>query len=255
MSSGSPVILCWTGGWDSTFRLLQLLHDTEAKIQPLYLVDEKRGSTPREIDVMRDIRSDLEEEGPKARERLLPTDYGSYRATTMEPHHKQQWEALKTRGRVGLQYPVLASFAEQNGIHQMELSIEATTGSANILKPVVRRKDTPAGSVYVLTPGVEGAEGLYERFAFPLLDYTKLDMKEEAERRGWMPIMRRTWFCFNPVLGFPCGKCTPCRIARKEGMDSRVGWFGPFLSMAQQFYRRLEKYPRRFVSKFVANSS
>ncbi|MCS3758255.1 hypothetical protein GGP90_003069, partial [Salinibacter ruber] len=133
----NSITLLWTGGWDSTFRLLQLLHDTDAKIQPLYLVDEKRGSTPKEIEVMRTIRSDLEAQLPETEDRLLPTDYGSYQATEMEPHHRKAWEALKERGRVGLQYPILASYAEQNGIERMELSVHAESGGRGFIDSIL----------------------------------------------------------------------------------------------------------------------
>ena len=225
-----PVILLWTGGWDSTFRLLQLLHDTDAKIQPLYLIDEERASTPKEMEVMHEIRSDLEAQLPETRHRLLPTDYGSYRPTEMEPHHRKAWEALKERGRVGLQYPILASYAEQNGIERTELSIEATTGTASILESKVEPRETRGGEVYVLPRKTSAPESMFARFAFPLLDYTKLDMKREAERRGWMAILKKTWFCFNPTFDLPCGKCYPCKIAQKEGMGHRVGWAGPVLA-------------------------
>lgn len=95
MAKKEAVLLLWTGGWDSTFRLLQLLHDTDADVQPLYLVDEGRGSTPREIETMRTIRAKIERRWPQVANRLRPTDYGSYRATQMERHHRKQWEALK----------------------------------------------------------------------------------------------------------------------------------------------------------------
>lgn len=143
------VTLLWTGGWDSTFRLLQLLHDTDARVQPLYLVDEERNSTPREIESMRTIRKMIQEKMPQEAEQLLPTDYGSYRATTMEPHHREQWESLKERGRVGLQYPILASYAEQEGIERMELSVEGRSNSRStiitVLDPLVERQETPGG--------------------------------------------------------------------------------------------------------------
>ncbi len=226
----NSITLLWTGGWDSTFRLLQLVEDADVPIQPLYLVDEHRSSTPREIDTMRTIRSMVEDRCPKAREQILPTDYGSYRATTMESHYREMWEALKERGRVGMQYPILASHAEQNGIERMELSIEATTGTASILESKVEPRETRVGEVYVLPREISAPESMFARFAFPLLGYTKLDMKKEAERRGWMPVLQKTWFCFNPTFGLPCGKCQPCKIARKEGMAHRVGWAGPLLA-------------------------
>lgn len=91
-------------------------------------MDEGRGSTPREIETMRSIRERIEHRWPEMSNRLRATDYGSYRATRMKPRHRDQWEDLKRRGRVGLQYPILASYADHNDMDRMELSIVATGG-------------------------------------------------------------------------------------------------------------------------------
>ena len=238
-NTDNVVHLLWTGGWDSTFRLLQLLHDTDAHIQPHYLVDEKRASTPREIETMRSIRQSISDRSPAAAERLLPTRYGGgFDAITIEPHHRRQWEDLKRFGSVGYQYPNLASYAEQNNIRRLELSvqqhIEDGFSIVSHVKPLVEMRETAAGDVPVLSEQHYGPEAMLKYFAFPLMDHTKLDMKEEAKRNGWMPILQNTWFCFNPVMGLPCGSCHPCTIATKEGMGDRVGRLGPLLSKLRQ---------------------
>lgn len=240
------VTLLWTGGWDSTFRLLQLLHDTQASVQPLYLVDDERGSVLKEMRVMKKIRRSIRKQMPLLSKRMLPTDYGSYRATIMEPHHRYKWNALSKRGRIGLQYPILASFAEQTGCDAMELCIESTTDSARILKSVVEPEDTSVGTVYILPADTDGVEQLFRYFTFPLLDYTKLNMLEEAKRRGWMSIMTQTWFCFNPTAGFPCGMCQTCRIAKRDGLGKRVGRVGPLLGRGRAFVDRFVIRPGRF---------
>ena len=38
-ATARAVKLLWTGGWDSTFRLLQLLLLYEKKVQPYYIID------------------------------------------------------------------------------------------------------------------------------------------------------------------------------------------------------------------------
>lgn len=229
----ATVTLLWTGGWDSTFRLLQLLHDTEVQIQPLYLVDEVRSSTPTEINVMRTLRRAIATAWPDESKRLRPTEYGSYRATRIVPKYKEMWEALKERGRVGLQYPVLGSYAVQNGLDQVELCIEARENGPStihsILQPVVEQTITAGGTLPSVSDERNGPEALFRPFVFPVMHYTKRDMEEEARQRSWMPILRKTWFCFDPVMGFACGECPPCRIAREEKMDHRIGRVGPLL--------------------------
>jgi 7-cyano-7-deazaguanine synthase in queuosine biosynthesis len=232
------VHLLWTGGWDSTFRLLQLLVETEARVQPIYVVDEKRASTPREIDTMRTLRREIVETLPGAEARLLPTRYGgSFGAITIEPHHRRQWRALQEDARVGYQHPNLASYAEQNDIERLEIGVQIEARASEVrdqLEPHFETQETPGGPVTVLAEGVDGPAALFERFAFPLLSLPKQDMKAEAERWGLRSIMEKTWFCYDPVLGFPCGACHPCTTVLNEGMGHRVGYVGPVLSTIRQ---------------------
>jgi hypothetical protein len=184
---------------------------------------------------MQEIRSALERATPELKERLLPTEYGDYRGTRIEPDILKYWRRIKDeRGHIGLQYPVLASYAIQNEIRMLELSVEARSNShstvMSILEPVVEMRESPAGPVARLADNIKGPEAMFSRFTFPLIKYTKLDMKEEAERRRWMPILEKTQFCFNPTFGRPCGFCIPCKVASKEGLGYRVGYFGALMS-------------------------
>jgi hypothetical protein len=245
--------LLWTGGWDSTFRLLQLLLKTDAEIRPIYLVDDKRPSSPREIEVMRRIRHTIERRIPGSADRIRPTRYGSFRATVVEAHHLAAWDELKKRGRVGSQYPVLASYAEQNGIKCLELGIDRPqvldASITPILMPLTESMDTPTGPVYRLRSDVSGPERMFERFHFPLLDWSKSEMKVEVEAWGMQDIMRLTWSCYRPTLGLPCGKCHPCRQARADGFGHRIGILGPSIYTMLNLRRRLMK---RFLFAHLA---
>jgi len=57
-----PVDLLWTGGWDSSYRLLSLLLDLRLPVQPIYLYDDKRVSAPVEVQTMQRLRERLAEE-------------------------------------------------------------------------------------------------------------------------------------------------------------------------------------------------
>jgi hypothetical protein len=72
-ATAEPVNLLWTGGWDSTFRLLQLVLLYERKVQPYYIIDADRLSTLAEIRAMRGIKRLLIERYPRSAARLLPT--------------------------------------------------------------------------------------------------------------------------------------------------------------------------------------
>ena len=57
--AGPCVNLLWTGGWDSTFRLLQLLLLHRVAVAPHYLEDPTRASTQIELETMARIADQL----------------------------------------------------------------------------------------------------------------------------------------------------------------------------------------------------
>lgn len=237
MSDAEAVDLLWTGGWDSTFRLLQLVHGTEILVRPHYLVDEERPSLSRELTAMREIREAVEHELPDAMDRLLPTEFGNYQATEIDPRYARLWEEWNRRGRVGPQYAVLASYAQNNDLRGLELCIFGGEPPLSELKSHVEVRRVAGRRRRVLPDDVGGLEALFERFAFPLLGYTKLEMEREAEESRFLPVLERTWFCHDPVFGLPCGACIPCNIAREEGLGRRVGWLGPLLHRVRWRFR------------------
>jgi hypothetical protein len=46
----------WTGGWDSTFRVLELAITKKEVVQPHYILDNERASTPQELQAMEQIK-------------------------------------------------------------------------------------------------------------------------------------------------------------------------------------------------------
>ena len=70
--------------------------------------------------------------------------------------------------------------------------------------------------------GSSDAEMVFGRLDFGMLGVSKVEAMQVAQESGWMPIMRRTWFCHAPVNGKPCGTCNPCKDAMAEGMRWRM---------------------------------
>lgn len=54
MEKGTVNIL-WTGGWDSTFRVVELSRMEGITIQPVYVIDPNRKSVPYELRAMDNI--------------------------------------------------------------------------------------------------------------------------------------------------------------------------------------------------------
>src|SRR5690625_188135 len=60
----------WTGGWDSTFRVLDLIFNKKENVQPYYIIDEHRPSTSIELRTMDDIRKMIKLKDKIAAQRL-----------------------------------------------------------------------------------------------------------------------------------------------------------------------------------------
>lgn len=66
------VHLLWTGGWDSTYRLLYLLWEGK-QVQPHYIIDTHRPSSGHELRAMEAIRASINKDIERLPGTLLPT--------------------------------------------------------------------------------------------------------------------------------------------------------------------------------------
>lgn len=241
MPDTDPVDLLWTGGWDSTFRLLDLAIVRCAAVQPWYVIDEERPSSGCEVDAMLRIRSVLAERFPEAAERVRPTRYRERAAIPNNAENEARRDRLAERSRIGSQYAWLADFAATVEIPSLELSVHCDDSAHVFLEPHVEPADTPHGTTYQLrTPLDDSDLALFEAFRFPILPWTKPEMEDYAARHGFVDLMYSTWFCHSPRKGAPCGLCGPCGFAIDEGMRHRV----PAL-------RRLERKVRVFKRRLI----
>src|SRR5699024_9593065 len=61
----------WTGGWDSTFRILDLVLSKKESVQPFYILDSDRNSTPLELKIMDKIKKLILEINPQSKDRIF----------------------------------------------------------------------------------------------------------------------------------------------------------------------------------------
>ena len=225
-----PVNLFWTGGWDSSFRLLQLVLVEMRKVQPYYLIDPKRQSLRNEINARRDIKERLFKEYPHTRELILPTFYYEVNdlkgdEELLEAYHVfLQFKVLET------QYLWLSLFCKQMGINDMELCVEGVTQS---VKPIERRvwssflvPDEGSCSFRIADEFKDTViQTLFRFFKYPIRSFTRQGMEAYAAERGWADYLYMTWFCHYPVrVCYPCGTCYPCQQVLRRGYDKRIPW-------------------------------
>src|SRR5215213_431576 len=109
-----PVQLLWTGGWDSTYRLLSLLLVEQRAVQPLYVIDSERASTLHEIRAMEAIRAGVSGRLP-ASAALLATEVHVRTDFMPSAQLEAMYASLGRRVRIGSQYLWLAAVAEEKG--------------------------------------------------------------------------------------------------------------------------------------------
>jgi hypothetical protein len=220
------VHLLWTGGWDSTFRLIQLLVATDVNIAPIYVIDPDRKSSLLEIKTMAVLRRMLQASFPSAQHRILPHRYFSKEDIPPDPEITKRYRKLRERAVLGNQYDWLARLAKSNQIPALELSVHVDDKAHGFIKDhTIKKRDDQIGDYYelaseqVLSP--ESDLALFSYFRFPILDWSKIEMRDYASKKNVLDIMMNTWFCFTPIRNRPCGVCSPCRYALAEGMKER----------------------------------
>jgi len=225
------VNLFWSGGWDSTFRLLQLLLIEKKKVQPHYMVwgGDTVGET---IKAMRKIRYKLFTDYPEAKKLMLPIIY--FDDQSLKPNEKiiNAFKTLEESHRVGIQHAKLAQYCEQNDYDYIEQGTEKDSHSHRWLNNYltgysIDPKNTPP-PVY----------DLMKYFRFPLVEYEKKDMDDFAIEHGWEDIMYMTWFCRKPKNGRPCGFCGNCTDTLIHGLGKRLPLRARIIAYLQLPFRK-----------------
>ncbi|MGN1016481.1 MAG: hypothetical protein ACI4PL_05755 [Faecousia sp.] len=245
--------LLWTGGWDSTYRLVELSRRS-VTVRPIYCLDPERPSTPVEQQAMSRILDALEKR-PETKARILPVLSIDIASIPENPEITQAYRLLSQSGSLGDQYDWLARLSlEHPGL---ELGIEKanhekTVGCrATILKNGALMDD---GGVMVLDREHSTRECalVMGNFRFPIIQITEDEMAENIRAWGYEDIMAMIWFCHEPLRGECCGMCRPCQ----QKMEGRMEYLLP--PAAQRRYRIYKKsealfgeFPARVLAKLV----
>ena len=238
--------LLWTGGWDSTFRLCDLVLIRKVKVQPIYLIDSERMSFSIEIKSMNKIKKIIFKKDKFAVDRILPTFFLSIEDIKGDSLINNQFLNLKKHFKIGGQYDWMARFVAQFNILDLEICVERYTvhsdsGLYLLLKEsknMIKAKSS-VGEYFKLVDNPDNPDlNIFKGFRFSLLTLSKLDMRETAEKEGFLDVMDETWFCHRPSKGLkPCGTCNPCFITIEEGLRYRF----PKISLLKYLGKSLEK--------------
>jgi len=224
------VNLLWTGGWDSTFQLLQLLVINKQQVTPFYLIHAQRPSTGLEILTMERIKEILIIKYPYTAELLKPTQfYSNYDLLPNQEITKTYNRILKNK-KFGIQYEWLARFCIEKGITDMQIGCEKGINFSknhwtNSVYPYLIENIINSNKIYTIDPNHHDKDitDFFKHFQFPLAKLTKIKMAEITKNQGLDSIMNITWFCHKPTCNQkPCGKCNPCLEVIENGMSWRL---------------------------------
>ncbi|MDF1519936.1 MAG: 7-cyano-7-deazaguanine synthase [Brevefilum sp.] len=225
----STINMFWTGGWDSTFRLLQILLKEKKIVQTYYIIDPNRPSHGLEMDRMDKIRKLIYKKYPSTKGQFLQTIRTELSDVKKDAVIEKAFKQANEKEHLGSQYDWLARFCNQFEIDNMELCVQKMDSPAHHFRfsPFLERDEKSGKLVFKKSLSNEPEYILFKRFEFPILHMTKQDMLNAARQNGWLGIMKKTWFCHQPIFGeIPCGKCDPCQQTMNEcGMRKRFPLF------------------------------
>ncbi len=238
--------ILWTGGWDSSFRVLQATICEGATVQPHYVIDHGRRSVHCEVKAMASIKDRVAERFPDARRRILPTVFHERCEIPANAEISASHGALIAQSHLGTQYEWISRLAASRRISRLELSVHRDDRAHAFLSEVVTRDEH---GHYSLAPGAAGpAATLFKGLVFPLFDMTKLEMAAAAREQAFADVLELTWFCADPDRNMqPCGACGPCRYTIGEGLARRVPRANRVKAQVGRVYRGVGRRLRRIV--------
>lgn len=237
--------LFWTGGWDSTYELLNLLLIHKKTVQPFYLIDAKRPSLRAEIKTMNLLKSEINSGFPHTDELLLTTKYFSISDIPENPKLSDSYNNIRARTFIGEQYEWLARFCVWKEVSEIELAIHIDDTAHKAIKGCTELLKDDHRKFFKLNPSCDvHLKNIFQYYSFPILDMSKIDMKEMSEEKGWNEMMFNTWFCHKPTKNMkPCGLCNPCKYTVDEGLGLRVSMgrknIGKVIRFAVQLKNRI----------------
>ncbi len=245
--------ILWTGGFDSTFRVLQALIVDGLCVRPHYVIDPRRRTTEREQQACRLVRRTLASERPEVARRLLPTVVTHLDEIDVDDTVERRFESLNRHLAIGAQSRWLAAYARHAGLDALELCWERTPSGESVLVPLLLENSVGTSGQRRLRERIDHFElELMRPFRFPLLELSKQDMHRTAAEHGFAGLLELTWFCHSPRKGRPCGLCIPCEYTYEGGLRRRIPWVGrvrlrlAMLTGRQPTARRARRHLRRY---------
>ena len=210
MNKEDEIKVLWTGGFDSTYRIVQLSM-RDVTIQPIYVKDPKRKSIQYELKAMNEIL-DLLSKKEETKAKILPIKQIDRKDIPENKEISQAYKMFKNEVEMGQQHEWLARLAlEYPGL---EICIEKALGEHTPIRSSIlsHGKLIDTGDGYIVDKDNSSKELnlILGNLKLPIFEKTNLEMIEDIKKWKYEDVISHVWFCHNPINGKPCGVCNPC---------------------------------------------
>ena len=198
----------WTGGLDSTYRMIELALQ-DVIVEPVYVVNNGRRSHNIELQAMKTMLELLRDKNRFIAE-IRDIKIVNKEDITITAAIHEAYEKLHESYDIGPQYEWLAALSKI--INDLEICIEKA----------------PEGRLHSRDAVVNGDGGIiFESFDLPIFNIDEEGMMINIKKWGCEDIIKHIWFCNHPLINdegeelryCPCGLCHPCRIKIESGMQ------------------------------------
>lgn len=214
--------ILWTGGLDSTYRVLELSRE-EVIIQPYYLASVNP-STQYELNAISEL-TEVIIKRPETKATLLPLIV--VQTSQIKPNEAitAAWEKLHKMSSLGSQYDWIARFADQYNL-TLELGIEKDPCESTIVRCLSNCGGVVVEDQHYVKSSCASDESrlVFQNMRFPLPLYNMIKQDEIAQYKAWHAedVLSKIWFCYRPVNGRPCGLCDPCKTYIEVGLGQMI---------------------------------
>ena len=214
-----PIHIFWTGGWDSTYRVVELSRQ-KVVVQPIYILDEKRASNARELAAIEKITEMLGNREETLAE-ILPAKIVKVSEIPENEKITSQVKLLMEKYGWGIQHEWTARAALMYPM--IEMCIEKVTKGYMPTRKIIgdfgKLKMSAHGWVVDRENSDEILIAALGNITLPIFETTELEMLENIKAWGYEDIMSNIWFCHNPINGETCGLCSPCHTKFDSNME------------------------------------
>jgi 7-cyano-7-deazaguanine synthase len=237
---GGERYILWTGGWDSTYRMVELSQQNLI-VQPIYCIDSYRKSTGLELNAMKKIIIALNNKD-KTKARINDIKVINVEDIPENQNITDAYNEIRSNVKLGSQYEWLARLAQK--YPKVEIGVEKPSdedfsGANEVIKKYGKLKYEDDTWIIDNIGSSDSLIQLFGNFSFPTIERTECEMKDNIVSWGYEDVMKLIWFCHQPLKnGDICGFCRPCQ----QKMESEMKWLLP--NSAQKRYKN-----RKFLSK------